>query len=75
MQKGLSEDEFDRSYETEEQCETVVIELRWRDRFFMPVCGEASYSVVERPYICVVSIELYLNNAAMSAVGRKSLIG
>ena len=47
LQKGLSDAEFDRLYGTEEQCQAVAIEARWRDGFSCPVCGGRSHSVVK----------------------------
>jgi len=38
-QKGLSEDEFERQYGSEEQCRAAVVKWRWPDGFVCPECG------------------------------------
>src|SRR5271166_5432693 len=47
FQKGLSEQEFDRLYGTEELCLAVVIGARWPDGFECPACGGRKHSVIK----------------------------
>jgi len=47
FQKGLSEQEFDRLYGTEELCRAVVIGARWPDGFECPACGGRKHSVIK----------------------------
>jgi hypothetical protein len=39
VQKGLSEDQFDDLYGTEENCRPVVFSWRWPSGFECPGCG------------------------------------
>lgn len=48
FQKGLSEDDFDASYGTEEQCHAKLVILRWRNGFECPECGCQRCCIVKR---------------------------
>ena len=47
FQKGLSEQEIDWLYGTEELCRAVVIAARWPDGFECPACGGRKHSVIK----------------------------
>ena len=46
LQKELSEPAFEQQYGTEEQCQAVVVAVRWSDEFWCPACGGREHSTV-----------------------------
>jgi len=48
FQRGLSEDDFDKSYGSEEQCHAALVEWRWPDGFECPDCGGRAHCIVTR---------------------------
>lgn len=48
FQKGLSEDNFEKSYGDEEQCHAALVKWRWPDGFECPDCGCRAHCIVTR---------------------------
>jgi hypothetical protein len=40
MQAGMSMPEFQKRYGTEDQCEAVVMAMRWPEGYLCPVCSD-----------------------------------
>jgi transposase-like protein len=46
LQKGLSLRQLQEKYDTEDQCEAMVLAWRWPDGFVCPHCGSRDHAIV-----------------------------